>query len=120
MTSAQKALPIVSTKPRRKWYSGDATKDLVEQSAREWGKMTSTQRKAANKDISRSARNDYCRQYVEGILGGIETANAAGNVTEVFKCAKQLSSRGTGSRFIQPTLDANGDPITTTKQQHQL
>ena len=50
----------------------------------------------------------------------IETANAAGNVTEVFKCAKQLSSRGTGNRFIQPTLDGNGDPITTTEQQHQV
>ena len=105
----------VSTKSRRKWYSSDATKDLVEQHAREWDKMTSTQRKDANKDTSISARNDY-RQYVEGVLGDIETANAVGNVTEVFKCAKQLSSRGTGNRFIQSTLDGNGDPITTTEQ----
>ena len=96
-----------------------ATKEIVEQRVRKWDKMTSTQRKAANKNISRSARNDY-RQYVEGVLGDIETANAAGNVTEVFKCAKQLSSRGTGNSFLQPTLDGNGDPITTTEQQHQL
>ena len=86
-------------------YSCDSTKELGEQCARKWDDMTTSQRKAVNKDISRQAKNNY-RQYVDGILlCDIETANAAVNVTEVFKCAKQLSSRGIGKRSVQLIMD---------------
>ena len=119
MTSAQEVLPNVPAQARQKWNSSESTKKLVEQRAAQWDKMAPAQRKAVNKEISRSAKNDY-RLYVEGVLCDIEQANSAGNTTEVFKHAKQLSSRGEGNRFVQPILDNNGDPITTTEQQHQL
>ena len=119
MKAAQDVLPNVPKQSQRKWETSQTTKQLVDERANHWDKMTTPQRKEAHKSISRAARNDY-RSYVEGVLNEIEEANSAGNATEVFKKAKQLSSKGTGNKFVQPVLDDSGNPITSTEQQHEL
>ena len=54
-----------------------------------WQTLSSDERKAINKQISRSARNDY-RQYIENVLTDIEREDQAGNLREVYRLAKQM------------------------------
>ena len=51
------------------------------------------------------------------LLEDIETANSVGNSTEVNRIAKRLSTKQNGKSFIQPSVDNNGNIITSTDEQ---
>ena len=81
-----------------------------------WEAMSAEERKVMNKNIKRSARNDY-RCYVDKVATEIEAADRVGDTTSVFKIAKVLSSKGNGNKFCQPSKDEGGKLITSTEQQ---
>ena len=119
MTSAQEAIPNVSRQSSHKWKTSDATSALIAERANNWDNLNAEQRKTANKNISISARDDY-RSYVNGVLEEIEEAESAGKSSDIFKLARQLSTKRNGNQYTQPVLDDSGNPITTTEQQHEL
>jgi len=88
----------------------------VNQRRNEWNKLDDHQRKNINKQISRSARNDY-RDYADKVLEDIEAEGAAGNTTNVFRLAKQLSSKQKGNPSVQPSIDDEGNNITRNEDQ---
>ena len=49
-------------------------------------------------------------------MGDIETANRVGNVREVARLTKVLTGRGKHRGNIMPTKDADGKPLTESKQ----
>ena len=117
LRSAQEAIP---SKPRslhqKKWETSKTTLDLVEKRKAEWDKLGSEQVKQLSKEISRSARDDY-RTYVNNILEDIERENSAGNITNVFRLSRHLSSKQKSNLSVQPAIDAQGNVITSNEQQ---
>ena len=116
MQSAQTELPAVKRSNGRKWETSAATRALVQHRSDNWSASSDAERKLMTVSIKRSARNDY-RDFVGGVLQDIERLNSAGNIREMYRRAKSLTSKGNGNRFIQPSTDKNGDIITTTEQQ---
>ena len=117
MKSAQEILPTKKATANHKWNTSRRTLELVEERKENWDKLSNDERKQLNRKISRSARDDY-RDYVSNILEDIEAENSAGNMTNVFKLAKSLSSQQKSNISVQPVIDSNGDQITSTE--HQL
>ena len=78
--------------------------------------MKVDERKSLNKEIKRSARNDY-RSHVDKIATDIEAADRVGDTTSVHKFAKVLTLKGNGNKFCQPSTDNDGNLITSTEQQ---
>ena len=97
---------------KKRWETSEMTKSLVKQRSEKWDKLD------INKEISRSARNDY-RTYVNSILESIEEENSAGNTTEVFRLARSLSSKKKDNLSVQPSTDMEGNLITSSEQQHE-
>ena len=118
LTAAQSALPNIRKKNGRRWETSDTTFDLVKKRQENWARMSDDGRKAANKEISRSARDDY-RNHVESILQDIEEANSRGSTTEVFRLAKSLSTKRRGNTCVQPSADSDGNPITCAEEQQE-
>ena len=113
---AQEAIPSTQRKTHRKWESSHETLAIVKERQDMWQTLSSDERKAINKQISRSARNDY-RQYIENVLTDIEREDQAGNSREVYRLAKQISKKKSSKSYIQPSVDMQGQQITNTDQQ---
>ena len=116
LKSSAEVIPQQERKGVRKHETSEATRSLVAERERTWEIMSSEERKIVNKQISRSARDDY-RRYIDNLTDDIEAADAVGDTTTVFKLAKQLSTKRNGNRFCQPSKDEKGALITTTEQQ---
>lgn len=116
LQKAQSTIPNVKRSNRRKWETSVQTHTLVKQRAQKWSRMNVDERKTINKDISRSARNDY-RDHVNSVLTDIEKEGSVGNITEVYRLSKSLSTKRSGNAFVQPSVDLQGNEITSSEQQ---
>ena len=116
LEDAQSTLPKTQPKTRRKWEASEHTLDLVQKRVQEWDHLDAENRKTFNKEIARSARNDF-REHTNRLLEDIESANSVGNSTEVYRLAKDLSTKKSGRTFIQPSVDNDGKDITKTEEQ---
>ena len=58
------------------------------------------------------------RDYVEYVLQDIEKAEESGDITGMYKIAKCLSNKKGGNNHTQPSVDQEGNQITTSEQQH--
>ena len=116
MQSAQSVIPNKPKVCTRKWETSQATLNLLRERSEKWDKLTDEEKLEYRKDISRSARNDY-RDYVNNIITDIESDIAAGQTSDIFRKAKSLSTRPKGSRFDQPSVDLDGNLITSSEQQ---
>ena len=116
----QEAQSVIKNKPKsnaRKWKTSEATLNLLEERSEKWESLSDQEKVGYRKAISRSARNDY-RDYVNDIITDLESDIAAGQTSDIFRKAKSLSNRPQGSRFDQPSVDLEGNMITSTD--HQL
>ena len=50
----------------------------------------------------------------------MENANAVGNSKGTFRLAKQIASKDKTASFVQPSIDNQGNPITSNEQQLEL
>ena len=100
----------------RKHEASETTRKLVEKRKDSWERISIEERKAMNKEISRSARDDY-RAHIDNVIADLEAADRIGDTTTVYKVAKQLTTKGNGNKFCQPSKDENGNIITSTEQQ---
>ena len=116
LSAAQEAIPSAQRKSHRKWETSNETLAFVKERQEKWLVLSSDERKALNRQISRSARNDY-RIYIENVLTDIEREDQAGNSREVYRLAKQISKKKSGKSYIQPSKDMQGQHITNTDQQ---
>ena len=116
MSEAQACLPNMQKSNGKKWKTSEQTLNLVRLRAQKWHALNEEERKAASREISRSARNDY-RSYVNDLLQDMEKYEAIGNSREVYKIAKALSNKKRGNAFVQPGVDVNGNAIISTEQQ---
>ena len=119
MRTAQSSLPKKNLNPNRKWKTSEHTLMLVEQRKRTWENLNADQRKELIKEISRSARNDY-RNHMESIVEEMEQMNAVGKISETFRLAKRISSKGKTKLSTQPSADEQGIAITSNEQQLEL
>ena len=115
LATAQEVIPSAEKKSQRKWESSAETLAFVKERQDTWASMDTEERKTINKQISRSARNDY-REFVETVLTDIDREDQAGNSREVYRLAKQLKPKS-GKSYIQPSVDVQGQPITDNEQQ---
>ena len=93
LKAAQTVIPTSKRKKGKPWETSDVTLNLVVKKRQlNWSNMSQSEKEAINKQISRSARNDY-RDHVESVLQDIEHANAQGNSTDVFRLTKSLSNK---------------------------
>ena len=116
MQSAQSTIPNVGFTAKRGWNTSETTKALLKQRSERWQQLSDDQRRQIKKDVSRSARQDY-RDYVDSILEDIEQADSVGNTKEVFRLSKSLSNKRNGNKFIQPSVDSQGNEIMNDDQQ---
>ena len=116
LSAAQEAIPFAQRQSARKWETSEATLTLVKERREKWASLTADERKTINKQVSRSARNDY-RSYIQNILSDIDRENQSGNMREVYRLTKQLSNKKRANMFIQPTVDLQGNRITNNEQQ---
>ena len=116
LKKAQESLPNVQPKKPRKWESSTKTLSLVEKRKYTWDQMSPEEWKEISKEIGRSARDDY-RDFMEGLIEDMEKSNAVGNITEIYKLTKQLSTKKKGNAFCQPSKDHTGAPNTSIGQQ---
>ena len=116
LQNAQQTLPSKKKRKGRKWETSEQTYQLAQERSKNWPNMNAHDRKILNKQISRSARDDY-RRYVDSLVHDIERENSVGNSTEVFRLAKSLSANQNRNLHIQPAIDQEGSPITSTEQQ---
>ena len=116
LQSAKNILPAVKINNARKHEASVTTLQLVDKRTAEWEKMSADERKSLNKEIKRSARNDY-RSHVDKVATDIEAADKVGDTTSVHKIAKVLTSKGNGNKLCQPSTDNDGNLITSTEQQ---
>ena len=112
-------LPDKKANPNRKWKTSKETLLLVEKRSQTWDKLDDEGKKNLKKQISRSARQDY-RTHVESIVEEMEQMNSIVKTSEIFRLAKQLTSKGKTTLSTQPSVDENGLPITSTQQQLEL
>ena len=119
MHVAQEAIPNVKRCRSQNWKTSARTLGLVERRVHRWSQMNDEGRKSIKKEISRSARDDY-RAHINNLVIEMEKANEVGNITQVYRTAKKLSSKQNGSTFCQPSKDTNGNLITSTEQQLEL
>ena len=61
--------------------------------------MAQAERKAINKNITSSSRDDY-REYIDSMLGDMEAAERVVNMREVDHFIKSLRFRNTLSTFM--------------------
>ena len=118
LKAAQTVIPTSKRKKGKPWETSDVTLNLVKKRQLNWLNMSQSEKKAINKQISRSARNDY-RDHVESVLQDIEHAYAQGNSTDVFRLTKSLSNKKSTNLFVQPAKDCNGNPITSAEEQQE-
>ena len=117
MTTAQETIPTADRKSTRKWKTSTATMNLVNERSAKWECANVEQKKSLNAAVKFSARNDY-RNYVEDVLQDIEEAEESGDITGMYKIAKCLSNKKGGNSHTQPSVDQEGNQITTSEQQH--
>ena len=113
LTAAQEAIPSSERKSHRKWETSEHTLLLIKKREEKWPSMSTEERKVINKQISRSARNDY-RNYVDNVLSDMDSADQTGNSREVYRLSKQLANNKSGKSFIQPTTDLQGEQIVSS------
>ena len=116
LTSAQSTLPEKKPPKQRKWETSVHTNSLLDKREQKWTNLSPDERKVLNKEIGRSARNDY-RSYINNLITDMENANAVGDTAQVYRIAKKLSTKQNGITFSQPTKDEQGNLITNTQQQ---
>ena len=56
-------------------------------------------------------------QSVNDILNDIENDISEGKTSDIYRKAKSLSSHPKGSSFVQPSVDPEGNIITSSEQQ---
>ena len=112
--SAKETLPLRKPAPIRKRYVSARTRDLYANRQAKYEQMTQAERKAINKNITSSCRDDY-REYIDSMLGDMEAAERVGNMREVTRIIKSLRGRNSFST-VMPSKDLNGDPITSAEQ----
>ena len=110
------ALPNRKPQPRRKRYVSDQTRTLIESRAQQFQQLQpeKQERRKLNREISRSCRNDY-RTYISGVVSDIATAADTGNMREVSRLTKSISSDKKSSS-IMPSKASDGTAFTTTEQ----
>ena len=67
LKAAQTVVPTSKKRKGKPWETSDVTLNLVKKRQLNWLNMSQMEKKAINKQISRSARNDY-RDHVESVL----------------------------------------------------
>ena len=110
------ALPNRKTQPFRKRYVSDQTRALIESRAQRFQQLQpeKQERRKLNREISRSCRNDY-RTYIRGVVSDIAKAADTGNMREVSRLTKSISSDKKPSS-IMPSKASDGTAFTTTEQ----
>ena len=117
VTRAAKAtLPTRKSMPIRKRKVSEHTKKLYASRVSQFEKMTPTERKAADRAVRDSCRNDY-RYYISGIVEDMEAADHVGNTRVVSKLVNMLANKRSPS--IMPTKDHSGNLITSSEQLFQ-
>jgi hypothetical protein len=114
VSSAKETLPVRKPAPIRKRYVSARTRDLYAKRQAKYEQMTLVERKAINKNITSSCRDDY-REYIDRMLGDMEAAERVGNMREVTRITKSLRGRNSFST-VTPSKVLNGDPITSAEQ----
>ena len=99
----------------RQTQMGNKCLALIQQRSSTWKSMSPDECKLINTQISRASRNDY-RDHVENILTDIEREGYVGNISEVYRLSKSLSTKRKLNAFIQPSADHHGNKITSTEQ----
>ena len=112
--AAVDSLPPKKSRPLRKRFISEATRNLISIRLRTYQNMTDEERKRINREISRSCRNDY-RTFIDQVVGDIANAADTGNSREVSRLIKTISSSCNPSA-IMSSKDSKGTPITTIKQ----
>ena len=112
--AADAVLPPRRPSRLRKRHVSKRTKDLHQEREKNFNIMSETERKDATKSIWKSSREDY-REYLDGILSQMETAERNGNSREITRLTKIISGKA-GSPPVMPAKDLKASPITSTEQ----
>ena len=111
---AIKSLPNKKPQPLRKRLVSEQTRELIANRARKSHNLLTTERQEMNRQINRSCRNDY-RSYISNVIRDISIAADTGNMREVSRLTKSISSNQKSS-CIMPSKASNGKPFTSTDQ----
>jgi len=116
--NAISGLPNRKPRPFRKRYVSDETRSLIEARSQRFQQNVPVpdkqERNALNREIGRSCRNDY-RTYISGVVSDIGKAADTGNMREVSRLTKSISSEKKSS-CIMPSKASDGSAFTTTGQ----
>jgi len=109
-------LPSLKPTPFRKRLVSQHTRSLIDARAKRYqgSPVELQERKAINKEISRSCREDY-RAYISSVVDQIGKAADCGNLREVSKLTKSISSDKKTSS-IMPSKGEDGTTFTSSKQ----
>ena len=104
--------PRIPTRLRKRHVS-NRTKSLYQQRQNRFNVMTPEERRAANKAIWSSSRNDY-RDYMDSVITEMEIAERKGNMREISRLTKIIS--GKSAELVMPSKDLSAAPITSSQQ----
>ena len=113
--NAAKSLPPLRPQPLKKRYVSDVTKALYANRERLFQQLSAEERKACNREIYRSCRNDY-RTYINSVIQDIRSADRVGNTREIARLTKQICKPHKRSDNIMPSRYQQGSPFTDANQ----
>ena len=111
--AAAATLPVRKPMSLRKRSVSQRTKQLYHERAKCYDRMTTEERKTANRALHDSCRNDY-RDYISNIVRDIEVAERVGNIRKVSNLVNKLAKQS--SSHVMPSKDHDGKPITSSDQ----
>ena len=88
--AAKETLPTRKATPIRKRKVSEHTKKLYADRAAKFERLTATERKAADRAVRDSCRNDY-RDYITSIVEDMEAADRVGNSRAISKLAVEAN-----------------------------
>ena len=115
--ATKEAITLLPPKKRqsiRKRYVSDQTRELIAERVKTFQNLIPAERRICNREISRSCRDDY-RTYIRNVVGDISAAASAGNMREVSRLTKSISS-ASKSTNIMPSKSCDGTPFTSMDQ----
>ena len=114
LAAAISVLPERQPVPFRKRHVSSRTRNLFTNRQTNFEQLNESERKSASKAISNSCREDY-REYIDGVLNDMETAERSGNRRELNRLIKLLSKKSNDT-LIMPSKDLLGKPILSSEQ----
>ena len=111
---ASGTLPSKKSKPLRKQFVSEQTRELYQRRSNQYEQLTQAERRLLNRDIKKSCRTDY-RTYINNIIGDIVEADKVGNAREISRLTKKISSRPSAAN-IMPSKNLDGSPITSQQE----